>query len=42
MYAVENLRKYVRNAEIDNFPSIEQVREQFETTKPKELSTKGD
>lgn len=31
--AVETLRKYVRNAEIDNLPSIEQVREQLEDQK---------
>lgn len=31
--AVENLRKYVRNAEIDNLPSVEQVKEQLETEK---------
>ncbi len=31
--AVENLRKYVRNAEIDNLPSVEQVKEQFESEK---------
>jgi hypothetical protein len=31
--AVENLRKYVRNAEIDNLPSVEQVKEQLQTEK---------
>ena len=31
--AVENLRKYVRNAEIDNLPSVEEVKEQLQTEK---------
>jgi hypothetical protein len=31
--AVENLRKYIRNAEIDNLPSVEQVKEQLQTEK---------
>jgi len=31
--AVENLRKYVRNAEIDNMPSLEQVKEQLDSQK---------
>lgn len=31
--AVENLRKYIRNAEIDNFPTLEQVKEQLASEK---------
>jgi len=29
--AVENVRKYIRNAEIDNLPTMEQVRSQLES-----------
>jgi hypothetical protein len=29
--SVENIRKYIRNAEIDNLPTIEQVRSQLES-----------
>lgn len=31
---VENLRKYLRNAEIDNLPTLEQVKEQLGDEKP--------
>jgi hypothetical protein len=33
--AVENLRKYVRNAEIDNLPTLEQVKEQLDREQAK-------
>jgi hypothetical protein len=38
--AVENLRKYVRNAEIDNLPSLEQVKEQLQSEKARLPGTK--
>jgi hypothetical protein len=34
---VENIRKYVRNAELDNFPSIEEAREQLEHERERKL-----
>jgi len=32
--AVENIRKYIRNAEIDNLPTIEQVKSQLDSEHP--------
>ncbi|MDQ5823150.1 MAG: hypothetical protein M3441_02940 [Chloroflexota bacterium] len=34
---VENIRRYVRNAELDNFPSMEEAREQLEHERQKKL-----
>jgi hypothetical protein len=39
--AVENVRKYVRNAEIDNLPTIEQVKTQLEKEKAFPLDNTG-
>ena len=38
--AVENLRKYVRNAEIDNLPTLEQVKAQLDTEPSKGVARK--
>ncbi|MBN1180340.1 MAG: DUF4231 domain-containing protein [Anaerolineae bacterium] len=35
--AVENVRKYIRNAEIDNLPTIEQVKVQLANEEPSDL-----
>jgi CRISPR/Cas system-associated protein Csm6 len=41
--AVENVRKYVRNAEVDNFPAVEQVKSQLsnEVSTPTGQNNKG-
>jgi len=39
--AIENLRKYVRNAEIDNLPTLEQVKAQLEQEQSRRVPRAG-